>query len=292
MKRLKKAVCILLAGILAVGCAGQIPVCTAEAKASSNGKLTVNGEQDYKRAQEMLKLINQARKKAGLSTLKMDKTLTTAAITRAAELSVYVPQGSPHRRPNGKLSKSLDKRICYEDCAEDIGIYYYMSSPEMIFNNWMSSSSHKKGILLSSAKSVGIGCVMVPLAGAFWVLDFGNSKAKSVEKSKETVPVSKKIDVSSKYLKKAYFKFETPAEAIRVGESRELFLDYKNKYAYSYVRLDPSGFQWTSSKPSVATVSKKGVLKAKKAGTVKITAKLKTGTKVSVSIKLNVEDVM
>lgn len=107
--------------IMVFACAGFLTSNIIEAKTKASGKLSISGEQNYKYSQQLLQMINKERKKAGLSVLKLDKILTNAAITRAIELSVYIPQSSPHRRPNGELSKSVNNQICYEDCLESYG---------------------------------------------------------------------------------------------------------------------------------------------------------------------------
>lgn len=288
-KNFKMIICMLLTGILIFGCTNQSTVCTTEAKTQTSGKLSISGKQNYQYAQQMLKLINQKRKKAGLSALKLDKTLTKAAITRAAELPIYVPQESPHKRPNGKLKESLDSRIYYENCAESFGEPGY--TPEQIFNNWMNSPVHKKGILLSDAKSVGIACVSMGQAddSQFWVLDFSRSQAKSVEKSKRTVSFTKNITALSKHLKKSHFSINN-YYMLTVGEDSKLMPEYHNSYTHSSICINPSSFKWSSSDPAIADVTQDGIVKANSAGSVNITAKLKTGTKASFSIKLEVNN--
>ena len=64
-----------------------MPVTVSAAKLD---KLTIPVVQDYEKAQEVLNLINAERGKRGLRKLKLDKTLTKYAVTRAAELCVMV----------------------------------------------------------------------------------------------------------------------------------------------------------------------------------------------------------
>ena len=131
----------------------------AAVSAAKTDKLTIPVVQDYEKAQEVLTLINAERGKRGLRKLKLDKTLTKYAVTRAAELCVMVPWKSPHRRPNGKLNSST-KNIAYE-CCQERGGSSFSTTAESVVQDWMSSPSHRAGILLSSAKSVGIGFVDV-----------------------------------------------------------------------------------------------------------------------------------
>lgn len=69
-----------------------------------------------------------------------------------------------------------------------------------------------------------------------------------------------------------------------------LYPDYNSPYMYARPILNPSSFTWTSSNKDISTVNKNGIVKkGSKTGKVKITAKLKTGTKVSFSKILTVK---
>ena len=167
-KWLKRFACVALSAALVVELAGFAGASTAYAKAKTpaTGKISLTVTQDYKQAQAILKYVNKYRKKKHLKALKLDKDLTKAAITRGAELNIYTPQTSPHRRPNGKLTKTLNKRICYEDCLEIGGSYYMdpsefgasgsITSAKAVVDSWIASPPHRKGLLLSKAKCAGI----------------------------------------------------------------------------------------------------------------------------------------
>lgn len=267
----------------------------SEVKAASTGKLSVTGTQNYADAQEVLKEVNKYRKKYGRKALKMDKGLTNSAITRGLELCIYIPETSPHRRPNGKLSRTVNKKIIYEDCSESAGM-----TPKQIVKGWMDSPTHKKGILLSNAKSVGVAATTVVSPNGYdaqtWVLDFSASKAKKVEKSKSKKKVMKNIVTKNKYLNKKYFKLQTESRWMYfTTEKYKVMPTYQGammkKYGIYPTVINASSFKWSSSNPSVATVSSAGILTAKKPGKVTITVKLKTGTKVSFSQTIQIEDI-
>ena len=173
-----------------------------QAYAAFTEKVSVSVTQDYKSAQYVLKLINQRRKKAGLAAVKLDTALTKSAMQRAAEVGIYVPQGSPHRRPNGALVRTLNGKINYEICAEATG---YATNAEIV-KGWMQSPPHKKGILLKSARSVGIACVKAGPSYYIWVCEFSSSKAaKVLTSTKQGVAYNKTVVAKSGYLAKKYF---------------------------------------------------------------------------------------
>ena len=132
----RRAASIALAAAMLFTTAG---VSQKKVEAASTGKLSVTGYQDYSDAQKILKEVNKYRKKNGRKALKMDRGLTNSTIMRGFETTIYIPETSPHRRPNGKLSKSINKKIIYENCAQSGG-----TTPKQIVKGWINSSTHSK----------------------------------------------------------------------------------------------------------------------------------------------------
>lgn len=255
MKRLYRTLILML-----LICMTAIPV-----SAVTKDKVIISIYQDYKAAQEVLKLVNKERTKRGLNTLKMDKTLTKHAVTRAAELCVMVPMGSPHMRPDGTQNNGTHS-IVYECCLESSS---YETAKEAV-DSWMDSPSHKAGILLPSAKSIGVACTISNGCGNF-VLEFSNQPAKSVEKSKSGKNMDVTITALRKYLPKKAFSLSV----FRLDPDFSLRPTIKAPYAFFKYRLSTKGFKFESSNPAIASVSKDGKLNLKAAGTVTFTATLK-----------------
>lgn len=285
----KRIVGIALAATMLFTTAG---ISQKKVEAASTGKLSVTGYQDYNNAQKILNEVNKYRKKNGRKALKMDQGLTNSAIMRGFETTIYIPETSPHRRPNGKLSKSINKKIIYENCAQSAGI-----TPKEIVNGWIKSSIHRKGLLLSNAKSVGVAAVTVVSKNGYeantWVLDFSSSKAKKVEKSKGTKEFTKNIVTKNEYLKNSYLKLDSRYSTIWETEKMQMKPTYQGKKMKQYgvypTVINASSFtSWKSSNPSVASVDSNGKITGNKAGTVTISARLKTGTKIIISKKIKV----
>ena len=251
------------------------------ASASSLPYVKVSAYQDNAMAQKVLKLVNKERSKRGLRKLKLDKQLTDAAVKRAAEIAIYIPTTSPHKRPNGKDRLSVNKRIARECCAEGY------DSAEGVVDGWMHSPPHKKIILDKKARSIGIGCITTDGYDTFWTLEISYSKVKKKLKSKKKVHTFKKVYAKKKYLKKSYFKLKANTEwpsfvnyeedvYLTPGKKLKLRPYYSSKWNFNYYALlGASDFKWSSSKKSVATVNSKGKVTAKSKGSVKITAKMK-----------------
>ena len=159
------------------------------------------------------------------------------------------------------------------------------------------SSTHRKGLLLSNAKSVGVAAVTVVSRDGYeantWVLDFSSSKAKKVEKSKARKQFTKNIVTKNSYLKKSYLKLDSRYGTIWETEKMQMKPTYQGKMMKEYgvypTVINTSSFtSWKSSNPSVASVDSNGRITGNKAGTATISAKLKTGTKITISKKIKV----
>ncbi len=292
MKKTVKNVLVMWL-VLFVMSAGMVVVTsvTAEAK-SSTGTVYVTAEQGYSNSQSVLNEINKRRKKRGLAKLKLDKSLTASAMRRAAELAIYVPTSSPHRRPNGKIGSAINSKSNYEICLEGGN-----GEPGSVVDSWMNSASHKKGILLSSAKSAGVGCVYV--GDVYYAcVEFSSSSASSIEKRKSYKNKTYRIEVLNKYLKKNYFNLKywgntNESSSISVGEKMQKYVYYRGSGVNAelgYIPLNGKSFTWKSGDTGVATVSKTGVIKGKASGTVTITASLKGMSGVKCTMKIKVHD--
>lgn len=124
---------------------------------TSNGKnavctFTVRTQQEAF-ADEVLKLVNAERAKAGASKLRMNAGLTKAANKRAVELYTKFS----HTRPNGSQWYTVLKEygVSYSVCAENIAYNY--DTPKEVVAGWMKSSGHKKNILNPKYTKIGIG---------------------------------------------------------------------------------------------------------------------------------------
>ena len=254
------------------------------AASSGTGTVYVNVTQDYANAQKMLKLVNKQRAKKHLKKLKLDKSLTDSAVQRAAEISMVIPNTSPHRRPDGRVAKTVNKKAARENCAEGS-----FGSASAVVKTWMHSKPHKAAILLKSAKSCGIAYVTNPAdpEAGYYVLIVSNKKAKKVEKSKRRVSSTKAVVALSKYLNKKYFFPEDAGNrsTLNIGQITSVKTYYSGPQTLDFTapEINPGSFIWTSSDNSVATVNASGTVTAVGPGTVTINAKLKSGPSITLS---------
>lgn len=122
------------------------PSKTTPSSASNSGSY-----QEY--AQEVLRLVNIERSKAGLSALSTNTTLKAAADKRAREIKVSFS----HTRPDGsKFSTALQEYgISYRTAGENIA--YGQRTPQEVVSGWMNSPGHRANILNSGFGKIGIG---------------------------------------------------------------------------------------------------------------------------------------
>lgn len=114
-----------------------------------------NRQEEWKPAQpeEVLRLTNAEREKAGLSTLKSDPTLTEMAMLRARELE----ESYSHTRPSGESCKTVfgeydtELRFYGENAAKG------QKTPETVVAAWMDSPGHRENLLREQAGYLGVG---------------------------------------------------------------------------------------------------------------------------------------
>ena len=104
------------------------------------------------KAQEVFKLVNTERMKAGLQPYKYDLRLEKAAMVRAKEIAVKFS----HIRPDGRNSSTAVSEAG-AGCPSGENIGMGTSSAPEIMQAWMDSLGHKIAILSKSSTHIGVG---------------------------------------------------------------------------------------------------------------------------------------
>lgn len=104
-------------------------------------------------ANEVVRLVNEERAKAGLPALTVDRGAASAAQVRAKEIE----RSFSHTRPDGSSFNSAltEAGVNFSGSGENIA--YGQNSPEKVMEGWMNSSGHRANILNSSYTSIGVG---------------------------------------------------------------------------------------------------------------------------------------
>ncbi len=247
---------LLLAAALCCLCGLQVSA------ASKTETVNITGSCNYSSAYSVLKLVNQERSAAGLSSLTMDKDLLNAAMQRAAETSVYFD----HTRPSGDSCFTVSAKAYGENIAAG------QTTASSVMNSWMNSSGHKANILGSGYTTIGIGCFKQN-GMTFWVQLFGYGSATTLSQpSNSTKTFSVTLDASN-------FKLylDSPDKSrLKAGKSYTFEATLRNPAIGTYVTVDNNSLKWSSSS-SAATVSAKGVVTGVKKGSATIRASGENG---------------
>ena len=112
--------------------------------------------------QTIFNLVNEARRNAGLTELKLDKELLRVARIKSKDMvdNNYFSHTSPTYGTPFQMIKNFG--ISYKSVGENIA---GNSTAKKAFDAWMSSSGHKANILGNSFTSTGIGVVDSPVYG-------------------------------------------------------------------------------------------------------------------------------
>lgn len=114
-------------------------------------KVDVTNESSY--ADEVIRLINEERKKAGLNPLEKNEKMMSAAAVRAEEINEVFG----HTRPNGKACKTVLEELEYEGDYAGENIAGGQKTPEKVVQAWLNSEGHRNNALNPNAKYTGVG---------------------------------------------------------------------------------------------------------------------------------------
>lgn len=104
-------------------------------------------------AEQVVKLVNEERTKAGLKEVTLDTNMEAAALVRAKEIE----KSFSHTRPDGRhFSTALqEQNVTFKGAGENIA--WGQSSPEAVMNAWMNSEGHRANILNPNYTKIGVG---------------------------------------------------------------------------------------------------------------------------------------
>ena len=228
-------------------------------------EIYITGTQNYDYAYEMLELINKEREKIGLSTLKMDESLLTSSMERAAEIALYLS----HTRPNGNQYTSINSKVSGENFTAG------NETASEAMESFMASPTHKANILTETFSSVGIGHIVIEGIN-YWVQFFSPYTALE--------PVQKPTGTNEKTYHISLLKSNLDLKMKDANTTITLNIGEKSsKSIYNYntwinALIENYNAKWTSSNRGVAVVDKNGNVTAVNSGSATITAKIENQT--------------
>lgn len=120
---------------------------------------------------EVVRLVNAERRRAGCASLRVDRRLTRSARSHSSEMAA--DDDFSHNSPDGASPWERMEAAGYRDGgAENIG-RGYTSAAEAV-RSWMTTRSHRANILNCALTATGVGVVNSP-GGLWWTQDFGYS---------------------------------------------------------------------------------------------------------------------
>ena len=128
----------------------------------------VKDESSY--ADEVIRLVNKEREKAGLSSLEANKELTSAAEVRAKEISKVFG----HTRPDGNSFNTAAKEAGFDGDYIGENIAGGRMTPADVVEGWMNSEGHRKNILRPEYNYIGVAYLHKSNSeyGRYWVQIF------------------------------------------------------------------------------------------------------------------------
>ena len=124
-------------------------------------------------AQEVIRLTNIERTKAGKAPVKYHAGLQQAAMVRAKEIATYFS----HTRPDGRdCETALAEAGVGCPGLENIGRGY--DSPEAVVRGWMNSDGHRWSLLDKTNTHIGVGFYKAPNGIYCWVQEFSSDPDK------------------------------------------------------------------------------------------------------------------
>ena len=118
-------------------------------------------------AAEILNLVNQERKKAGVPALTLSEKLTSIATTKAKDMAAknYFSHNSPTYGSPFDMLKQFG--VSYSYAGENIAAGQKTAAEVM--NSWMNSSGHRQNILNKNYTQLGVGYTQGGQYGTEWV---------------------------------------------------------------------------------------------------------------------------
>ena len=117
-------------------------------------------------AEQVLKLVNEERAKAGVKPLAMSEELRSIANLKAKDMSDnnYFDHNSP---TYGSPFQMLQKfGVHYSSAGENIAAG--QRTPEEVMQSWMNSSGHRANILNANFTELGVGYYQGGSYGVYW----------------------------------------------------------------------------------------------------------------------------
>ncbi|WP_414625148.1 CAP domain-containing protein [Calothrix sp. CCY 0018] len=121
--------------------------------------------------QEVVNLVNNERRKAGLSPLRIHSRLNASAQAHSNDMARN--NFMSHTGSDGSSMGDRIKRYGYNFRRAAENVAAGQSSPQDVMRSWMNSPGHRKNILNGNFRDIGVGYARGGRYGTYWTQNFG-----------------------------------------------------------------------------------------------------------------------
>lgn len=227
--------------------------------------------------EKILELVNEARRNAGVSELKLDNSLMNISRQRAVELGSYYD--GRHLRPNlnrfndAFYEFGFNHNFAGENIAYGYGISNY-TTPEGVVNVWLNSTLHRNNILNERYKSLGLGIYKDSNGYYYWVQNFSDALYSEYTPSRQYV--EENDEYTLKYEDTIYPNVEYNDILdvnLNIGDKKDINYYVNSINTGSNSKIKFKLLDWISNNTDVISISRNGsnvVINANKAGSSSI----------------------
>ena len=222
----------------------------------------VHGYVDTQAGLELLTLVNKARAAVGVDPLVWDADLAQTAIQRATEISIYY--SSSHNRPDGSECFTAWPSWAY-GMAENIAAGY--DSVQDVNTGWTNSSGHYQNMIRSNMKSFGAALYVGSNGYTYWVECFAAPVGPNGVGTAIADDITSTVNFDRTYVN---FKWsDSTRNSVYVGNSFKM-----STPKLGDADLADNDLIWSTSDPSIFTVSSDGVITGVAKGSATLTCAL------------------
>lgn len=121
--------------------------------------------------QEVVNIVNNERRRAGLSPLRIHSRLNAAAQAHSNDMARN--NFFSHTGSDGSSFGDRMRRFGYNFRRGGENIAAGQSSPQQVMQSWMNSPGHRRNILNGNFRDIGIGFARGGRYGTYWTQNFG-----------------------------------------------------------------------------------------------------------------------
>lgn len=123
---------------------------------------------------QAIRLINDARSAQGKPKLVASEPLTTAAQSQACDMAIH--DKLTHTGSDGSKLATRVRRVGYSFRTTNENIAWGQKSPAAAVQGWLNSPGHRKNIMASGTRDIGIGMAYGPGNAPYWVMISAGSR--------------------------------------------------------------------------------------------------------------------